>query len=249
MAKSKSLPWKTAPKPFSLVLVGNEEYGTIELPKKGNLTVNEAQFIREQTKGFPDVQQKAVELAYEISAKEGITKVEAFEALTSGVTSVSFVVAKPAKEGQDFILTSVYKDVPKGSVVKLNDAEIGVTFKGSVAGEDRLFVDPLPCSIPDGAFLAVEITKETAQNYVLELMKFQQETTELKPIRDAVYATAMLRRIQGQDWTLEETQECPIPLVADLAEFCLKEMNGWVEEETEGTADQPTLTEDDLKND
>lgn len=251
MAKTKSLPWKTAPKAAEMVSVGSEEYGLIELPKKGNLTVNEAQFIQEHTKGMPDVQQKAVELAYEISEKEGITRAEAFEALTGGTTSISFVVAKTAKEGQDFILTSVYKDVPKGSIVKLDGSEIGeigkIT-KGAVPGEDRLFVDPLPCGISDGDFLTVEYVKEIAQDYILQLMTFQRETIDLKPLRDAVYATAMLRRIQGQEWTIEETSECPIPLVSDIAEFCLKEMNGWVEPEAE-TSESTPVTEDELKND
>lgn len=174
MAKSKSLPWKSAPKAFIKVLVGSEEYGSLELPKKGCLTINEAQFIRENTKDFPDVQQKAVELAYEISTKEGISKVEAFEALTG---------------------------------------------EGSVA-----------------------------QEYVLELMEFQKQTVQFKPIIDSVYATSMLRRIQGPEWSLEETAGLPIPFVADLAEFCLKEMNGWIEE-SEGEVDPPALTEEDLKND
>ena len=82
MPKSKSLPWKVAPKAYPLVDVGGEEYGVLEIPRKNSLTINEAQFIRDNTKDLPDIQQRAIQLAADIAKKEQVSftnRIELFQ--------------------------------------------------------------------------------------------------------------------------------------------------------------------------
>lgn len=173
MAK-KLIPWKTAPKAQVSVVVGSPEYGELEIPKKETLTVNEAHFIREETKELPDVQEQAIQLAAEISKDKGIPFAEAFAALTTG--------------------------------------------------------------------------GDAAQEFAPQLIKFQREMAETSPIRNAILATAMMRRVMGKDWSVDQTAEdLPPQLIADLADFCSKEMNGWVEPET--VEEEEPVTEETLKKD
>lgn len=154
-------------------MVGHADYGVIELPKKGSLTINEAQFIRTETEGLPDIQQQAIQLAVDISKEKGISFADAFAALTSG--------------------------------------------------------------------------GEVAQEFAPLMINFQREMAETTPIRNAILATAMMRRLMGNEWTVDQTsEEIPAQLIADLAEFCSKEMNGWAEAETE---EPEPVTEETLKKD
>lgn len=172
MAKSKSIPWKTPAKTVDLVSVGNEDYGVLELPRYRSLTINEAQFIRENTGNLPDTQEMALQLAVDISNAKGVPFQEVFLAMSSG---------------------------------------------GESAGE-----------------------------YAPQLIKLQKEMALVAPIRNTILATAMLRRLMGSDWTIEQTsEEIPSPLIEELAAFCGKEMNGWIEP----LEDNEPVTEETLKND
>lgn len=246
MPKAKALPWKIAPKAPVLYPVGSEEYGVIEVPKKGSLTVNEAQFIRENTKELPNLQERVMQIATEIAKDEGITFVEAFEALTSGASTMEVVLPVGGKKGDEqFAVEPLKKDIPKGAAFSYEDETILVTEEAK-AGDEVLYVEALPDAIGGGEKILVSLPSKVAQNNAVKLMKFQQESAEISPVRNAVLATAMLRRVMGSDWSINQTSdEVPMKVIDDLAEFCTKEMNGWAEDKAE--ADEP-VTEETLKN-
>ncbi len=80
------------------------------------------------------------------------------------------------------------------------------------------------------------------------LIDFQERIAATTPVRNTVLATAMLRRIMGEEWTVQQTgDEIPVKLVNDLAEFCSKEMNGWVETEAEPESEESVVEQ--VKND
>lgn len=76
------LPFKTSPKEFEKVTVGNPEIGEIELPKYGDLTPNERIFIK--SFALDDIRMSAVKLANTIAAKSGLKTIEIYNALTRG---------------------------------------------------------------------------------------------------------------------------------------------------------------------
>jgi hypothetical protein len=80
------LPFVTKPKAFTLVKIGNPEIGELEIPKLGDLSVNEKLFIKECLKGLPDLQQLAAGLAQKIAKETGKKLVDVYNALTSGDT-------------------------------------------------------------------------------------------------------------------------------------------------------------------
>lgn len=242
----KSLPWKVSPKADQLVEVGSVDYGVLEIPKKGSLTINEAQFIREHTKDLPDVQQQAIQLAVDISQSDGIDIGEAFEALSGGNIVVPLLLEKPAKKGQSFLLTNVPRAIPKNTAISVGNVTT-VLAKDASEGDDRLVIEPLLEAV-EGDLITVVVPNKIAQRNTVRLMEFQRQSAETAPLRNAVLATAMLRRIMGNDWTIDQTsEEIPMPVISDLAEFCGKEMNGWIEDEPNGEAEP--VTEESLKND
>lgn len=247
MPKSKSLPWKVAPKAYPLVDVGSEEYGVLELPRKNSLTINEAQFIRDNTKDLPDVQQRAIQLAADIAKREDISFVSAFEALTGGQSQFDVSVTESVKKGDSEIFVKpLSQSVKKGSVVSGDDvSEEVVVVEDAPKGSKVLVVEGIDGIIKPDSKLTVTLPSTIAQENTILLMQFQQESAETKPLRNAVLATAMLRRVMGNSWTIDQTsEEVPMPLIEDLAVFCGKEMNGWDDE------DEPEpLTEEALKND
>ena len=78
------LPYKTAPKKFEKVTIGNAEIGEIEIHKLGDLSPNERTLIKELSKELPDLRQLAVKLAKDIATKSGKKLLEVYNALTSG---------------------------------------------------------------------------------------------------------------------------------------------------------------------
>lgn len=79
-----ALPFLTKPKAFEMIRVGNPEIGEIELPKFGDLSVNERIFIKNCTKHLPDLQQLAANLADKIAKDSGKKMLDVYNALTSG---------------------------------------------------------------------------------------------------------------------------------------------------------------------
>lgn len=78
------LPFVTKPKAYELVKIGNPEIGELEIPKLGDLSINEKNFIKDCLKGLPDLQQLAAGLAQKIAAETGKKLVDVYNALTSG---------------------------------------------------------------------------------------------------------------------------------------------------------------------
>lgn len=248
MPKLKSLPWKVAPKPDQIIEVGDAEHGMLEIPRKNSLTINEAHFIRENTKDLPDVQQQATLLAVEISEAEGMELAEAFEALTSGAVTSTIVITKAAKKGDTTLFVSTKHDLSTGSIVRLPDGNLVVLKEDATLTSDKVTVEAIAEDIPANTVGNVSVASKVAQKYILKLMEFQRQSTELAPLRNAVLATAMVRRIMGNDWTIDQTsEEMPVSVINALAEFCAKEMNGW--DQGDDDSEPEPLTEETLKND
>jgi len=247
MVTRKTLPWKIAPKAAPMIEVGNPEYGVLELPKKESLTINEAQFIRDNTKDLPDIQQQAIQLAADIAKQESIPFVDAFEALTSGTASFEVVLTASAKKGDTEIkIAPLPRKIAKGAVLSLEDGDVAIS-EPENKGVEVLKIESLPVALKSGDSITLISPSAIAQENTLLLIKFQKESAEVAPLRNAVLATAMLQRIMGKEWTIEQTSdELPPQLIQDLAEFCGKEMNGW---ETEEETESEPVTEEVLKND
>lgn len=78
------LPYKTTPKKFEKITIGNNEIGELEIFKLGDLSPNERALIKELSKNLPDLRQLAVRLAKDIATKSGKKLLEVYNALTSG---------------------------------------------------------------------------------------------------------------------------------------------------------------------
>lgn len=78
------LPYKTSPKEFEKVTIGNSEIGELEIPKLGDLSPNERTFIKELSKDLPDLRQLAVRLAKDVATKSGKKLLEVYDAITIG---------------------------------------------------------------------------------------------------------------------------------------------------------------------
>ncbi|MFN6572383.1 hypothetical protein [Dendronalium sp. ChiSLP03b] len=76
------LPFKTSPKEFEKITVGNAEIGELEIPKYGDLTPNERIFIK--AANLVDIRMAAVKLANAIAAKSGGKVTDIYYALTQG---------------------------------------------------------------------------------------------------------------------------------------------------------------------
>ncbi|HYX18628.1 MAG TPA: hypothetical protein VE944_30535, partial [Nostoc sp.] len=76
------LPFKTSPKEFEKVTVGNVEIGELELPKYGDISPNERLFIK--AANLADIRIAAVKLAKDIAIKSDKKVIEIYNALTQG---------------------------------------------------------------------------------------------------------------------------------------------------------------------
>jgi hypothetical protein len=82
------LPFKTTPREFEKVTVGNPEIGELEFPKYGDLSPNERAHLKLLLKDVPDLRASAVKLARKVSNKSGIALTEVYNALVSADTEV-----------------------------------------------------------------------------------------------------------------------------------------------------------------
>ncbi|MBD2489012.1 hypothetical protein [Aulosira sp. FACHB-615] len=76
------LPFKTAPKGFEKITVGNSEIGELELPRYFDLTPNERLFIA--SANLTDIRAEAVKLARTIATKSQKTLLDTYNALVYG---------------------------------------------------------------------------------------------------------------------------------------------------------------------
>lgn len=76
------LPFKTSPKGFEKITVGNAEIGELELPRYFDLTPNERLFIA--SANLADIRTEAVKLARTIATKSERTLLEVYNALVYG---------------------------------------------------------------------------------------------------------------------------------------------------------------------
>lgn len=170
----KTLPWKTAPSAgLEKVEVGGD-YGSIEIVKYGQLTVNELSFIQQKESEFDvvDFNREAMTFATMISQKLGIKPDEAFALLYHG---------------------------------------------------------------GDGLVQFAE-----------EVYEFRKKTDRSEPLRQWIYASAIVIYRIDKSWTMEDVsdpEKIPPQLLSDLADFCSKEKNGW----DIPTAENEPLTEETVK--
>lgn len=76
------LPFKTSPKEFEKVIVGNAEIGELELPKYGDISPNER--LRIKAANLTDIRIAAVKFAKDIAVKSDKKVIEIYNALTQG---------------------------------------------------------------------------------------------------------------------------------------------------------------------
>ncbi|MCC5640352.1 hypothetical protein LC593_31870 [Nostoc sp. CHAB 5844] len=78
------LPFKTSPKEFEKVVVGNAEIGELELPKYGDISPNERIFMKQETANISDPRNTAVKLARTIATKSNQRMIDVYNAFVSG---------------------------------------------------------------------------------------------------------------------------------------------------------------------
>lgn len=78
------LPYKTTPKEFEKVTIGNDKIGELEISKLSDLSPNERTLIKQLSKDLPDLRKLAVKLAQDIATKSGKKLLDVYNALTSG---------------------------------------------------------------------------------------------------------------------------------------------------------------------
>lgn len=212
------LPFKTTPREFEKVTVGNPEIGELEFPKYGDLSPNERAHLKLLLKDVPDLRASAVKLARKVSNKSGIPLTEVYNALVSADTEVlgehleEFVEFQAlmddnAKQRELALVTTLirYRLNPKTEEVQSCDTIID-------ALQELLFKKGLNTST-DVSYLITCLRKEVSKK--LEL------------------------------WSICDTgnpELLPPQLLAEIAEFGRNEENGWQQPQ----AEQQELTEEDL---
>jgi hypothetical protein len=78
------LPFIILPKSPEVVMLGNEEIGTLNIPKLGHLSINEQRWIKEELKDVPNINQEAVRLAKKVAESTGYALVDVYTAFTGG---------------------------------------------------------------------------------------------------------------------------------------------------------------------
>lgn len=78
------LPFKTQPKKPETVTVGDDQIGSLDIPKLMDLSVNERIFYQEMMLGYPDLRSEAVKMARAIADKSGMKLLDVYNALTAG---------------------------------------------------------------------------------------------------------------------------------------------------------------------
>lgn len=76
------LPFKTSPREFEKVTIGNSQIGELELPKYGDISPNERLFVK--AANLADIRIAAVKLAKDIATKSGKKVIDIYNALTQG---------------------------------------------------------------------------------------------------------------------------------------------------------------------
>lgn len=97
------LPFKSEPKPYELVQVGDTEIGILEIPKLGSLSPNESLYISKHTAHLPDIRMMAVDLAEAIAAKSNIPTNEAYDALIAGDSAMLGIHIREFAEFQQML--------------------------------------------------------------------------------------------------------------------------------------------------
>jgi hypothetical protein len=149
-------------------------------------------------------------------------------------------------------------EIPKLGALKINEAvfiqdetkdcpsmiNISTALAKDISEKENLPTDEVLAILLGGG------DREVAQRLTLYFVEFQERVATIKPRRNPVLATAMLRRIMGDGWSIVQTsEEIPPKLIEDLAGFCSKEMNGWVEEIEVAENDSEESVVDQVKND
>lgn len=214
--KNMKLPFKTTPREFEKVTVGNPEIGELDFPKYGDLSPNERAHLKLLLKDVPDLRASAVKLARKVSNKSGIPLTEVYNALVSADTEVlgehleEFVEFQAlmddnAKQRELALVTTLirYRLNPKYEMIKTWDLSFELL--------DKL-IDQHANGI-DSSRLINSLRKEIDKR--LEMW--------------SVYDTG-------------NPELLPPQLLAEIAEFGRNEENGWQNAQPE----QQELTEEDL---
>lgn len=210
------LPFKTTPREFEKVTVGNPEIGELDFPKYGDLSPNERAYLKLLLKDVPDLRASAVKLARKVSAKSGIPLKDVYNAFVDADTELlgeyleEFVefqtmMEESAKSRQIALVTTLirYRLNPKYEMIKTWDLSFELLDK--LINQHANGID--------------------SSKLINSLRKEIEKRLEI--------------------WSIYDTgnpELLPPQLLTEIAEFGRNEENGWQDAQPE----QQELTEEDL---
>lgn len=226
------LPFVVAPqKKYEKVKVGNPDLGILEIEKYGGLSFAEQRYIKAQ-KLF-NYRNELASLARRIAqATQGDwayinNRINAY--LFGGVITGDILEIN----GED-----------RGKIVALKEDEGA---KIATIEHDGGAIEDVEISDKDGNFNeSIElITPEFYSSWYPEIKELEDAYIASFALKNAVYATAIIKYRLTEDWSVEQTNDPKLinpELVLELAAFAYKEQNGWADEEeikpTEATAEE-----------
>lgn len=210
------LPFKTTPREFEKVTVGNPEIGELEFPKYGDLSPNERTYLKLLLKDAPDLRASAVKLARKISAKSDIKLTEVYNALVTSDAEVlenhleeliefQKLMEENAKQRELALVTTIirYRLNPKAEIITTWDLSLEIL--------DKLLEEQVQ---------AIDSSK-----LINSLRKQLDARLEM--------------------WSIVNTgnpELLPPQLLVEIAEFARNEENGWQDAKPE----QQEITEEEL---
>ncbi|BDA74363.1 No_hits_found [Calothrix sp. PCC 7716] len=211
------LPFKTTPREFEKVTVGNPEIGELEFPKYGDLSPNERAHLKFLLKDVPDLRASAVKLARKVSNKSGIALTEVYNALVSADTEV---LGEHLEEFVEF--QALMEDNAKQRELALVTTLI------------RYRLNSKPEEEVNSCDLAINCLQSLLAKYYSSIDAARLINTLRKEIDSKL-----------ELWSINDTgnpELLPPQLLTEIAEFARNEENGW----QETPAEQQEVTEEEL---
>jgi hypothetical protein len=229
----RKLPFVIAPKAEPIkVTVGNEEIGTLELPRINDLSPSDRLFIREASKDLPNLQREAVKIAKSIKTQRPLKQATQvsdpaeFVAIAARAMGVTEVALNEMLESGEVIADELLPNFAKQLQIEFATTEP---------------VPPVEMGLAEIYSALIASDTELLGEFLPEILDYQDVLQRLIDERPAIMATAMLKRVDPE-WTLEDTMNSvSSKMLSEINQFALKEENGWTEKpavEAEPLTDQ-----------
>lgn len=212
------LPFKTTPRQFEKVTVGNLEIGELEFPKYGDLSPNERAYLKASLKDVPNLRESAVKFARKISSKSGLPIVDVYEAL------VGADLEKLVDHLEEFVEFQALMDESKE---KRRLAMVTTLI--------RYRLNPKPEEVK-----SCELVLDTLQDLLTKYASNVDAPKLINSLRQELDK-------KFEVWNIQDTGNpdlLPPQLLDEITEFGRNEENGWQQIYDED--EQPEVTEEDL---